>query len=65
MVDKLKGNTDDLFEAVGSVAGGGVISAVFNPVEEGFDWLIDIVRGAEDSVVFLYIRGGYVGVSGL
>ena len=53
MVDKLKGNTDELFEAVGSVAGGGVISAVFDPAEEGFDWLIDIVRGAEDSVVFL------------
>ena len=44
------------------VAGGGVISAVFDPVEKGFNRLIDVVRGAEDSVVFLYIRGGYVGV---
>ena len=32
--DELKSNTDDLFEAVGSVAGGGVITAVFDPVEE-------------------------------
>ena len=42
-----------MFEAVGSVASGGVISAVFDPVEEGFNWLIDVVRGAEYSVVFL------------
>ena len=53
MVDELKGNTDDLFKAVGSVAGGGVISAVFDPVDESFNWLIDIVRGTEDIVVFL------------
>ena len=53
MVEKLKVNTNDLLEAVESVAGGGVISAVFDPVEEGFDWLIDFVRGAKDSVVFL------------
>ena len=53
LVDKLKSDTDDLFKAVGSVAGGGVIAAVFNPVKEGFNWFIDVVRGAEDSVVFL------------
>ena len=53
MVDNLKGDTNDLFEAVQSVAGGGVISAVFDPVREGFIWLIDVIRGAEDSVVFL------------
>ena len=63
LVDKFKGDTDDLFEAVGSVAGGGVISAVFDPVKEGFNWLINVVRGAEDSVVFLLICGGDVGVS--
>ena len=34
MVDDLKSDTDDLFEAVGSVAGGGVISAVFGPIKE-------------------------------
>ena len=53
MVDNLKGDTNDLFKAVQSVAGGGVISAVFDPVEEVFNWLIDVIRGAEDSVVFL------------
>ena len=53
LVEDLKIDTDDLFEVVGSVAGGGVISAVFDPVEEGFNWLIDVVRGAEDRVVLL------------
>ena len=53
LVDELKSDTNDLFEAVGSVAGGDIITAVFDPVEEGFSWLIDVVRGAEDSVVFL------------
>ena len=53
LVDELKGNSDDFFEDVGSVAGGGVISAVFDPVEKGFNWLIDAVQGAEDSVIFL------------
>ena len=50
---ELKGDTDDFFEAVGSVAGSGLISAVFNPVEEGFNWLIDVIRVLEDRVVFL------------
>ena len=49
----MKGDTDDLFKAVWSVSGGGIIPTVFDPVEEGFNWLIDVVRGAEDSVVFL------------
>ena len=53
LVDELKGDIDDLFKAIGSVAGGGVISAVFDPVKEGFNLLIDVVRGAEDSVVSL------------
>ena len=34
MVEELKIDTNDLFEAVGSVAGGGVITAVFDPDEE-------------------------------
>ena len=63
LVDELKGDIDDLFEAIWSVAGAGVISAVFDPVKEGFNWLINVVRGAEDSVIFLLIRGGDVGVS--
>ena len=45
LVDELKCDTDDFFEDVGSVAGVGVITAVFNPVEEGFNWLIGVVRG--------------------
>ena len=56
-------NADDLFEAVGSVAGAGVITTVFDPVEEVFNWLVHVIRGAEDSVIFLYIRGVDVGVS--
>ena len=53
LVDELKSDTNDLFEAVGSVADGGVITAVLYPVKEGFNWLIDVVRGVEDSVAFL------------
>ena len=53
LIDDLKSDTNDLFEAVGSVAGEGVITAVFDPVKEGFNWLIDAVRITEDSVVFL------------
>ena len=52
LVDDLKSDTNDLFEAVGSVDSGGVITAVFDPVKKGFNWLIDVVRDAEDSVVF-------------
>ena len=53
LVDELESDADDLFEAVGSVTGGGVITAVFDPVEKGFNWLVYVVRGEEDSVVFL------------
>ena len=53
MVDNLESNDDDLFEVVGSVTGGGIITAVFDPVEKGFNWLVFVIRGAEDSVVFL------------
>ena len=63
--DKLESDSDDLFEAVGSVTGGGVITAVFDPVEEGFNWLVHVIGGAEDSVVFLYIRRGDVGICGV
>ena len=53
LVDDLESDADDLLQAVGSVAGGRIITAVFDPVEKGFDWLIDVTRDAEDSVVFL------------
>ena len=65
LVDEPESDADDLFEAVESVAGGGIITAFFDPVEKGFNWLVDFIRGAEDSVVFLWIRGGDVGVSGV
>ena len=64
MVDDLERDANDLFEAVGSVTGGGVITAVFDPVEKGFNLLFYVIRGAEDGVVSLYIRVGDVGVSG-
>ena len=51
--DELESETDDLFKDVGSVTGGGVITAVFDPVEEGFSWLVHVITGAEDIVVFL------------
>ena len=53
LVDELESDANDFFKAVGSVAGGGLITAVFDPVKEGFDWLIDVVRSAEESVIFL------------
>ena len=45
LVDELESDTDDLFEAVGSVTGGDVITT--------FNWLLNVIQGAEDSVVFL------------
>ena len=54
-----------MFEAVGSVTDGGVVTAIFDPVKKGFNRLVYVIRGAEDSVVLLYIRGGYVGVGGV
>ena len=54
-----------MFEDVGSVAGGGVVTAIFDPVEKGFYRLVDIVRGAENSIFFLKIRGRDVGIGGV
>ena len=53
LVDELEGDANDLFEDVGSVTGGGVVTAIFDPVEKGFNWLVYVIRGAEDSIVFL------------
>ena len=44
---------DDLFEAVGSVSSSGIITTVFDLVGKGFYWLIDVIRGAENGVIFL------------
>ena len=54
-----------MFEAVRIVAGGGVVGAIFVLVKKAFDRLVDIVRGAKNSVVFLKICGGDVGVGGV
>ena len=64
MINELEGDADYLFEAVGSVAGGGVVTAIFDLVEQGFNQLVNIVRAAKDSVVFLKIRRGDFGVGG-
>ena len=65
LINELECDSDCLFEAVGSVSGGGIITAIFDPVEKGFNRLVNIVRGAKNSVVFLNIRGGNVGVGGI
>ena len=65
LVDELEGNSNELFEAVGSVTVSGVVTAIFDPVEKRFNQLVYIIRGAEDSVFFMHINGGYVGVGGV
>ena len=65
LINELEGDANYLFKDVGSVAGGGVVTTVFDPVEKEFNRLVNIVRGAEDSVGFLKIRGGDVGASGV
>ena len=49
----MESDADDLFEAVGSVTGGGVITSFSDPVKKGFNWLVYIIGGTEDSVIFL------------
>ena len=53
LVYDLESDADDLFEAVGIVTGGRIFTTVFDPVEKRFNWLVDAIWGAEDSVVFL------------
>ena len=65
LINKLEGNANYLFKAVDSVTSGGVVTAIFDPVEKGLNWLVNILRGAEEIVVFLKIRGGDVGVGGV
>ena len=62
LIKELEVDSDDLFEDVRNVAGGGVIDAIFDLVKKGFDRLIDIIEGAKNCVVFLDIRGGDVDV---
>ena len=42
LINKLESNANCLLEAVGSVTVGGVVTAIFDPVEKGFNWLIYI-----------------------
>ena len=65
LINELEGDADYMFEAVGSVAAGRVVTTMFDPIEKGFDWLVDIIMGAKDSVVFLKNRGGDIGVGGV
>ena len=52
LINELEGDADYLFKAVGSVAGGGIVTAIFDPVEKGFDRLVNIVRGAKKKCCF-------------
>ena len=65
LINELEGDSNDFFEALRSVAGDGLVNAIFDLVEKEFNRLVHIVRGAKNSVVFLRIRGGDVGVGGV
>ena len=65
LINELEGDADYLLEVVGSVSVGSVFTSVFDPVEKGFNLLVNIVRGAKNSVVFLKIRRGDAGVGGV
>ena len=56
LINELEVDANYLFKDVGSVTDGG---------EKGFHRLVNIVRGVKDSVVFLNICGGNVGVGGV
>ena len=53
LVDEPESDANDLFESVGIFTGGCVVTAIFDPVEKGFNQLFYVIRGAEDSAVFL------------
>ena len=46
LINELEGNCNYLFKAIGSVTDGRVVTAIFDPVEKGLNWLVHIVRGA-------------------
>ena len=52
LVDELESNANDLFETVGSVTNDGVVTAIFDPVEKGFNWLVYVIRGAIETSSF-------------
>ena len=45
LIDDLEGDANDLFEVVGSVTGGGIVTAIFDPVKKGFNQLVYIIKG--------------------
>ena len=53
LVDDLESDDNDLLEAAGIVTSDGVITAGFDPFEKVFNWLVYVIRGVEDSVIFL------------
>ena len=50
---ELKSNSDDLGRGVGRVSCGGVANRIFDLIDQGFEWLIDVVGSAESLVIFL------------
>ena len=52
MINELEDAADYLFEAVGSVTGGSVVTAIFDPVEKVFNPLANIIRGAKKTASF-------------
>ena len=65
LINDLEGDANYLFKAVGSVAGDNTVTVIFEPVEKGFNRLVNIIRGAKNSVVSLKIRRRDVGVGGV
>ena len=43
LINDLEGDSNFFFKAVGSVTGGGIVTAIFDPVEKGFNRLDNIV----------------------
>ena len=37
LIDEMEGDANDLFGVVGSVTGGGVVTAIIDPVKKGFN----------------------------
>ena len=47
LINDLEGNADYLFKAAGIVAGGGVVTVIFDPVKKRFDRLVNKVMGVK------------------
>ena len=51
LIDDLEGDANDLFEAVRSVTGVGVVTTIFDPVEKGFNQLV-YIKGVQKIASF-------------